>query len=441
LKAYLLFFDQLMANYFAQLGQVRQLFSTDVNLHRTYFFQVVDSFAEYEKIYKNPDDIAAHLQNQNDEQEREQNLQRRHHFLDHLIARFAERFHEFAAIMHATFGASAESMVGYKCKFLQHYPTISRERAIAYNYSLKTDDDLWNSTNISGLEERLAKLLGIRNSTRRNLGDIAHDIYAEIDATPSDEFRFRIRNRDTLDILLSSSTHYSTPALARQSMERAIQFASLSSGYQRKIAANGKHYFNIVDDTGDVLARRIEYFDSELQMNQAIDEVMEYVRGNYSDEGMYLIENILLRPEHPDDPFLPICPDPNCIDCADLDPYSYRLHIILPTYGSRFSTMEFRRFAEEVIRSETPAHILPKVCWISKDDMAVLEKCYRDWIYLKAGVETAQRTEKLQALIDILFSAKNIYPTQKLYECDSGDDQPKFILGQTSLGTGEEINA
>jgi hypothetical protein len=441
LKAYLLFFDQLMANYFAQLGQVSQLFSTDANLHRTYFFQVVDSFAEYEKIYKNPDDIAIHLQNQNDEQEREHNLQRRHHFLDHLIARFAERFHEFAAIMHATFGASAESMVGYKCKFLQHYPTISRERAIAYNYSLKRNDDLWNSTNISGLEERLAKLLGIRNSSRRNLGDIAHDIYAEIDETPIDEFRFRIRNRNTLDILLSSSTHYSSPALARQALERAIQFASLPSGYQRKIAANGKHYFNIVGDTGGILARRIEYFDSELQMNQAIDEVIEYMRVNYSDEGMYLIENILLCPEHPDDPFLPICPDPNCIDCADLDPYSYRLHIILPAYGSHFSTMEFRRFAEEVIRSETPAHILPKVCWISKDDMAVLEKCYRDWIYLKAGVETAQCSEKLQALIDILFSAKNIYPTQKLYECDSGDDQPKFILGQTSLGTGEEINA
>jgi uncharacterized protein len=151
---------------------------------------------------------------------------------------------------------------------------------------------------------------------------------------------------------------------------------------------------------------------------------------------MYLIENILLRPDLPDDPFLPICPEPNCTDCEDLDPYSYRIQIILPAYGTRFGDISFRRFAEQIIREEIPAHILPKICWVSKEDMTVIEKLYRDWIYLKAGVDPNQHQEKLRQFIAQLFAVKNVYPSQPLSECDAPENKPKFILGQNTLGTG-----
>jgi hypothetical protein len=298
---------------------------------------------------------------------------------------------------------------------------------------LKADDDLWNSKNISGLEKRLAKLLGIRNDTRRNLGNIAYDVYAEIDKTPDDEFRFRIRDKNTGHIILSSSTKYTTPKLAQEEMRRAIHFGLLPSGYDRKVTAGGKYYFNVIDNTGEVIARRIQYFDTKAQMNEAIEAVMNYLEVNYSEEGMYLIENILLRPEEKTDPFLPICIDSNCTDCSEKDPYSYRIHIILPAESTRFSNIDFRRFAEGIIREEAPAHILPKICWISKEDMVAFEKLYRDWIYLKAGTETAQRHETLTAFLKKLFEVKSIYPSQKLQACASTED--KFILGQTALGT------
>jgi len=541
LKGYLLFFDQIMANYFAQLSHLKELFSTDSTVERTYYSQVVSSFANYLEIYRSAfvaDDfidlgsLTANLKQHADplslfiwnklssalqqlltdytgtagqdeplkedlanelttlinaspvyESTRfagitlsaetrkvlDQNPQqgkalawlnrlllndawpgeiarydvepsdtfadRRNRFLDHLIARFAEQFTDFANVMHSAFGTSSTDMIGFKCAFLKSYPGISSERSLAYNYSLKNDADLWNSENVSGMERRLAKLLGIRNFTRRNLGEIAYDVYAEVDSTPGDEFRWRIRKRDTGKIVLSSSTKYATKKLAKQEMQAAISFALVPTGYQRKDASDGKHYFNIIDAEGEVVGRRIEYFHTVEQMEQAIAELMEYLQVNYSDEGMYLIETILLRPERKTDPFLPICPDPNCIDCADEDPYSYRIHVILPAYASRFANMDFRRFVEEVIREETPAHILPRICWISKDDMAALEKTYRDWIYLKAAAETAQRKVKIQAFIDTLFAVRNIYPTQKLHECDAGEDQPKFLLGQTALGT------
>ncbi len=438
LKAYLLFFDQIMANYLAQLSEVKDLFLRTPQNHQTYSYQFVSSFIEYNKIYATTDAVDV-MQNQNSDREIATGSDRRNRFLDHLIARFAERFHDFASTMYSVFNASPESIIRYKSEFLENYPAISQERSLAYNYSLTQDQDLWNTDNVSGLEKRLAKLLGIRNHQRRNLGDIAYDIYQEVDTDAIDEFRFRIRKRDTSDIILSSSMHYTTKQLARVSMEKAIQAALLPSGYQRRVAADGRHYFNIIDDTGDILARRIEYFNTEVDMNAGIDDLREYLRVNYIDEGMYLIENILLRPEQNTDPFLPICPAPDCNDCAEIDPYSYRIHVILPAYRERFRNMNFRRFVEEVIREETPAHILPKVCLISQENMTELDGLYRDWIYLKAGVEDSERKKKLTDFINKLFKVKNVYEPQKLSECDSSDTEPKFILGRTALGTEKTI--
>ncbi len=314
---------------------------------------------------------------------------------------------------------------------------LSQERSLAYNYSLENEGDLWDTGNVSGLEKRLAKLLGIRNHKRRNLSDIDYD-YTEIAETSDDQYLFRIQKGDTSEIILSSSTNYPDREAAQVAMERAIHLALLPSGYERKVATNNKHYFNIIEDNGEVVAQSREY-DTEAQMNQAIDEVIEYLHVNYSKEGMYLIENILLRPEENGDPLLPICPDPNCLDCADVDPYSYRIHIILPAYSSRFSDMDFRRFAEAVIREETPAHILPKICWINEDDMAELETLYRDWIYLKAGVEKEDRRNKLKNFIDKLYKVKSVYPQQKIRECDSEEGEDKFILGRSVLGSNGTI--
>lgn len=432
LKAYLLFYDQLMANYFSQLSHVKDLFSTDPAIHRTYFEQVVDSFTDYAKIYP-PGPVEDILESLNHDPSL--HAERRNRFLDHLISRFAERFHDFANMLMQAIGSSAESIAGIKADFLSSYATNSRERSKAYNYSLGDDADLWDSANISGLEFRIAKLTGMRNFLRRNLSDFDFTIYSEIDGSPGDEFRFRVRHKDTGKIILSSSTRYVTEAEARAEMRKALRLGMLPSGYQRKTTIDNRFYFNIVDQSAEVIARRIEYFTSEELMNRAIDDLILYLQDNYSDEGMYLVENILLRPDpmHPEDPFLPICTIEQQTSCSDFDPYSYRVHIILPAENGRFRNMQFRQFMEEVIREETPAHILPKICWISKEDMAMLEDVYRDWIYLKAGRDTNDRKAKLERFIGALFEVKNIYPTQQLRDCNNNND--KFILGSTSLGS------
>lgn len=315
LKGYLLFFDQVMANACAQLTNLPELFSivpTGLS-DPTYSTQLVTTFMDWAGIYRAGLTDAELADVTEDEVTRDE---RRNRLLDHLVARFAERFHEYVAIMRSAFGTTAEDVVRVKREFLKDIPALGAERGLGPDMSEPAA--LWDTANVSGLERRIARLLGIENITRRNLGE-------------------------------------------------------------------GK------------------------------------------DEGMLLIESILLRPREEDDPFLPICVDPNCTDCADDDPYSYRLHIVLPAWAGRFASMDFRRFAEEVIREETPAHLLPRICWVGPKDMADLETAYRAWLEDRREAET---------LIKLLFSVKNVYPAQKLHACDSREDQPKFILGRTALGSG-----
>jgi len=432
LKGYLLLFDQAMANYCAQLANARELFSSDPAQMATYFTQRVDSFPDTARVYA--EDVTANLLHDRIETAASARA-RRNRFLDHLLARVAEDFQHYLSIMQSAFGSGAESAIATKYAFLRDSPTLGAERALAYDHSLTAPDALWNSLNVSGLERRLARLLGIANFSRRNLGSVSYDLYTELDKTPGDEFRFRVKHPVTGKILLSSSMHYATPAAAHAERVLAIERAQHPEGYQRKVTIDDRHYFNIINPAEEVIARRIEYFATAEEMDTAIDLLMTHLRDFYSGEGMYLIEDILLRPQRRDDPFMPICIDSNCTDCAAADPYSYRLHFVLPAYAGRFRNMDFRRFVEETIRTETPAHLLPKICWVGPDDMAKIESAWRDGISLLSGATTADRNGKFQALFDALANAKNVYPAHPLRDCNCAPEQPPFMLDRNALGS------
>jgi len=432
LKGYLLLFDQVMANYCAQLANVRDLFGREPAHARSYFSQLVTSFPDATRVYA--EDVTAELLHEQLETTASAQA-RRDRILNHLLARVGEDFHHYLSIMQSAFGNGVESALAMKYTFLRDYPALGSERALAYDHTLTVPDALWNSLNVSGLERRLARLLGIGNFSRRNLGSVSYDMYTELDKTPGDEYRFRIKHPISGKILLSSSTHYTTPEAAQDEMVLAIEKAQTPEGYQRKVTIDGRHYFNIINASGEVIARRIEYFASSEQMNAAIDSLMTHLREYYSGEGMYLIENILLRPQSKDDPFMQICIAPDCTDCAEADPYSYRLHFVLPAYAGRFRNMDFRRFVEETIRSETPAHLLPKICWINAADMAKVESAYRDCIPLFADTAAPRRKTRMAALLEALNSIKNVYPSNSLHDCGSDTGSAPFMLNRNALSS------
>jgi hypothetical protein len=140
LKAYLMFFDQLMANYLAQLARVKDLFSYDGAEMRTYFAQPLD---EADVGLEAPAG----------------EIERKSRFLNHLLARFAEVLDDHGPSLQSAPEAPTEQAVDLsrrKQAFLRRYPRLSGARGTAFDYLAPAGED-----NRSGLEERLRLKLGL----------------------------------------------------------------------------------------------------------------------------------------------------------------------------------------------------------------------------------------------------------------------------------------
>lgn len=160
LKAYMMVFEQILGNSFAQIAHAAELFSIDPGAERTYF---VKEFSE--KLIQGYDNISA-LSGDADAESKLHGLvessdeyhDRRNRFLDHLLARFAEQFSEYTLLLSDLEGGlvASDRLVDYKRSFLNAYPVISHDRGRAFNYR----GDLTSAENVSGISRRINLLLG-----------------------------------------------------------------------------------------------------------------------------------------------------------------------------------------------------------------------------------------------------------------------------------------
>jgi hypothetical protein len=165
LEAYLLIFDQLLANEFAQLAHAHELLSPDQGGTRTYFAQPVDDppLRLHELINQDVDTHRAWL---DAAIEPGDPLERRKRFLTHLLARFAEHLGDHSRIGDRADRAGAgepdvhdQALVADRQAFLRHYPRLSGARGSGYDLR---DETLPSSA----LEERLRLKLGLRDQAR-----------------------------------------------------------------------------------------------------------------------------------------------------------------------------------------------------------------------------------------------------------------------------------
>lgn len=163
LKAYLLFFDQLLANYFSQLAHVHDLFSFTANTPYTYFAQAInDPSLELTGIRKQEEGHQERLQQITENPHAAADppdFRRQNRFLNHLLARFAEQFTDYSLILYGVWPAEGistpEKLIQDKQAFLQNYLQISSARSTAVDY-LNPDSTM----NHSGLAKRIQYKLG-----------------------------------------------------------------------------------------------------------------------------------------------------------------------------------------------------------------------------------------------------------------------------------------
>lgn len=373
LKGYLLFFDQLFADYLEQLNNLRNLFSwKESSWDPTYsqhrfndseisdFSRLFTSYHSYKHILEEPDI----------------RKERRNRLLDHLLARFNENFVDYSLVKFRQSSGglsyrnySASEIIHDKVSLLNNYPEISGQRSHSLNYL-----EPRSKNNRLTLEKRLLRIFGIDHANL-NVAEPVTDSDGNLLTTPEGEYRF----------------------------------------YDNRLAR----------------------FDRSF--------------------GFLVIEHLLLRPlaNRPSLQLFNPCSSGQSCHCAD--PFSLQLTVVVPGWLAVSSRMEFRRFAEEKIRLEAPAHLALKICWVSPDQFYLLEKGWNEFLGHYGALRNpanpvsepllAAWEKSYNAVSQILSSLKNIYPASTLNSCNdmqfdaSGEPlQTPVILDHSALAGGDDVN-
>jgi hypothetical protein len=442
LKAYLLFFEQLLVNYLAQLSHASDLFAIDESVEHTYFSRFIETteITGLADLYNGLDPLVL----QDMTETAGMFADRRNRFLDHMLARFAESFNDYALMLYSytdDADIAAEQLILNKISFTRNFPDISSNRARSFNY--RDADHVCSNENVAGLVKRIQLLLGYGKPYSANV-----ELYEEKDTDGKFyERRWRLVGPDK-KIYLSGSTRYSDPSLeaaeakAWEEIENVFSVITLPSHYTVKKVK--KYVLNLVDSTGEIIATKKKHFNTQAEAEAERDEIIAFAKQIKVAEQIFIVEHVLLRPRNkpgaqfPDgDPLLTVCLPQDCsLACGDEDPYSFRITVVLNGEdGLANKGMEFRRFAEQTIRQETPAHLGVKVCWVSKVQLEEFREVYCAWLAELASPEPdpVALHERLVELLEVFVQLKNVYPQAALFDCIDGNDENRVILGSTAI--------
>ncbi|WP_268121967.1 hypothetical protein [Roseivirga pacifica] len=181
LKAYLIFFEQIMTNYLAQLSRFNELFSLDKKLKKSYFTQVPTDIPQLYKVVgqleKGPTEDFEQSFNKVVKQimaELDSFYHRRKNFLAHLLARFGDDTMEFSPEKFNYYfdrDTHRQHTINNWINILENYPHLSGDKARSFDHTSplwREDAELKNgSPNISVLEKRVRLTLGLPLEVKR----------------------------------------------------------------------------------------------------------------------------------------------------------------------------------------------------------------------------------------------------------------------------------
>ncbi|WP_428223903.1 hypothetical protein [Flavobacterium sp.] len=459
LKGYLYFFEQILADFFHQLYHANSLLDCQP-MSQTYFpkflskndWNGADFYSKMVFSATLNDKLLHGLTDEDLNLYESKSLfyDRRNRALDHLLARFSERFNEYVFMMYqitqdasgtGVFPFDNAELVEDKQDFLSVYPELSSQRGLGMNYMHASYDTqlqkwnfhtFWNSLHRGGYEKRVARLLGIDEIPLRNI---------VTEETPQTQWTVE-----------TNPIHYVfkivSPAVQLIEKWEWAQLHFLNQNLYKIELVSSKFGLYLMNENQKI-ARLDKKFDTHEEAFAYLQTMIRKMNQYY--ENFYCVEHLLLRPFNTspwtDDELLSVCVNDDCFDAASIDPYSFKATLILPGYLSRFQNLIFRKYAEKVFRQEAPAHSLLKICWVNSSDMLKFQKAYRNWVEayghyrfkkcnhsLKKSDEVTYHSI-LKELLLALKELNTIYPEGNLYDCQISETKNPMVLGSTSLGT------
>jgi len=168
LKAYLLIFEQVLANYLAQLASLKDLYSVDASVQRSYFSQVLQSVPNTSGLYHGAEGTTAlGLAIGGLLAKQDHFADRRNRVLDYMLALYGETYDQKRMAQFNYYLNEEEfehENIQSKIGLLAAIPNITANKSRAFNYL----DEAWNTDNVSGAEARTSILLRLKNNGDRS---------------------------------------------------------------------------------------------------------------------------------------------------------------------------------------------------------------------------------------------------------------------------------
>jgi len=328
LKGYLLFFEQVLAGYLSQLNHLRDLFSFDDHVKHNIFTRAIytatafneTQLAEIQDLKsllidhnnrgadhwdKILEDFTHILQNLLETPK--QFSRHRNRFLDHMLARFGENMSEYEAISRwLTPYKIEERLIADKISMLKdgEYYKISTQRAKGYDY---TQYGAWGSLNISGAERRVGRLLGFKDVSCRTLATGYVAIEEVVDTTKKVKTNIvKLIDPDDAQNVLFISVPVKDGCCTETLITQILTYADDRSFFkfengtrQRRVESMYPFWFELYDRTGDsaVLLGKSKEFLSNEERESAFKKIEKLMTTINDNEGLHLVEHILLRPK------------------------------------------------------------------------------------------------------------------------------------------------
>lgn len=316
LKAYLAFFDQLLANFLMRLNSAKQILSWEKQENidewrekqKNSLVKILNNEAieDIEKVL-NQKAYSDYLYEEVFNEDKE--LDQKNRVLNHLLARFNEDFVNFSVLQYImqnknnVSNESKYSLIYNKSLMLEKLPTIAYKRANGIDYTseiyineTQNDNELWfNDGNYYALEQKLYIKLGLKPYS------------------PLKKLHPIIKKR--------------------------------------------------AEENGGVTV---------FEDNSGVNYTETF--------GLHIYEhNLLLPTEVTKDNFLYQYKNESRIEYLE-DPYSMKVTVVLPGWLDVVQNHQFRDIVENVITEEFPAHIAIKICWIDPLQMLNIEEHYDRFI-------------------------------------------------------------
>ncbi|WP_315833160.1 hypothetical protein [Bradyrhizobium prioriisuperbiae] len=393
LKGYLLVYDQLLANFLAQLSHAKDLFSTERDLSQTYFYQYLNrSVPDVEPLLRPDyrDGLAAIVRSQDPV------IARRNRFLDFLLALSGETLGSLALAEDGRNGgqqpAAGQQEMDAKLALLHRLVASTRGRGRGFDYLAPA-----SPANIAGMEIKSRIQLGMDLHKSHRHEDVFVELAIEIVASDAEASIGRPLGDDTD---FTEDTSVAPPSVDEQ--PRVVRDDAMHPSPLRGQKVTGD-FLRAAAIPGNCRIGSLPGREGIAVVCRSHDQTRWYFVGRYADQErarivvdqlielagqlcrhaheLHIVEHTLLRfgrwEGNLDEPDT----KPHHGEQVEPTPfvYSFTMTAVLASPDDGVDPDDYRRWVHEVIRQNSPAHIVVDYCFLRFREMRHFKTLYDAW--------------------------------------------------------------